>query len=84
MKFQEKRTFLKLALRQQLAVLLLCKRLFQVILVDVLFKGTQNDWVNSVSPWRALDPLAFPSLWASLSLLLSRKQEKDWGADPQA
>lgn len=40
MKFQEKRTFLKLALRQQLAVLLLGKRLFQVILVGVLFKRT--------------------------------------------
>ena len=41
MKFQEKRTFLKLALRQQLDVLLLWKCLSQVILVDVLFKGTQ-------------------------------------------
>lgn len=40
MKFQEKRTFLKLTLRQQLTLLLRYKHLFLVILVDVLFKET--------------------------------------------
>ena len=60
MKFQEKRTFLKLALRQQLDVLLLWKCLSQVILVDVLFKGTQMAGFASGS--LTLGPLRGPAL----------------------
>lgn len=81
MKFQEKRTFLKLALTQQLALLLPCKCLFHVISVGVFFEGTWNSWVNSVSYSPALGPLDCHHFRASLCLLLSRKQAKDWGAD---
>lgn len=82
MKFQEKRTFLKLALRQQLDVLLLWKCLSQVILVDVLFKGTQMAGFASGS--LTLRPLRGPALQTLPVQFLSRKQVQAPGTDPQA
>lgn len=72
MKFQEKRTFLKLALRQQLDALLLWKCLTQVILVSVLFKGTQMAGFASGS--LALGPLRGPALQTLPVQFLSRSK----------
>lgn len=82
MKFQEKRTFLKLALRQQLDVLLLWKCLSQVISVGVLFKGTQMAGFASGS--LTLGPLRGPVLQTLPVQFLSRKQVQAPGTDPQA
>lgn len=77
--FKRKKTFLKLALRQQLVLLLLCKCLFQVILVDVRCKGTWNNkWNEFYLSFAYPQPLRLPSL---LCLFLSKKQAKDWGTD---
>lgn len=82
MKFQEKRTFLKLALRQQLDALLLWKCLSQVILVSVLFKRTQMAGFASGS--LAFGPLRGPALQTFPVQFLSRKQVQAPGMDPQA
>lgn len=84
MKFQQKRTFLKLALRQQLAVLLLCECLSQVISVGVLFKGTRNGWVKSASGSPALGSSDSHHSRPSLCSFLPRKQAQDRDTDPQA
>lgn len=81
MKFEEKRTFLKLALTQQLALLFPCKCLFHVISVGVFFEGTWNSWVNSASCLPALGPSDSHYSRAPLYLLLSGKQARDWGTD---
>lgn len=87
MKFQEKRTFLKLAVRQQLAVLLLCKRLFHVIWIspfswDLEWLGMEAlEWASRLP---ALGPSDSQNSRTSQCLLFSRKQAKDWGTDPQA
>lgn len=49
-----------------MAMPLLCKCLFQVILFGVLFKGTQNGWVNSASLFPSPQPLGFLMLQGSL------------------
>ena len=80
MKFQEKRTFLKLALRQQLDVLLLWKCRSRVISVGVLFKGTQMAGFASGS--LTLGPLSGPVLQTLPVQFLSRKQVQALGTDP--
>lgn len=81
---EKKKTFLKLALRLQLVLLLLCKRLFQVILVNVFFKWTWKNWVTLASCLPAVHPSDSHPSRAPLCLFLSKKQAKDRGTDPQA
>lgn len=64
--------------------LLLCKCVFLLILVGVLFKGSRDGWVSSASHSPALGPSDSHHSRAPLCLLLSMKQAKDWSTDPQA